>query len=199
MGILLIICLYLILRKREEAPAVPARWLQPTDEYYYILSVAELPFEKDVMQWKEMVMRWGEQYGIEAAVIAGVIGKESQGRNVWNPDSRFVGLMQLGTSEARAIGYTGDKAGLFNPDTNIHWGTAYLSYWMKKVNYIPSAIAGYNMGRVSFVSGMYANQGYVDAVVSYVPRFRFLLTKAYPGYARVFPQSTWLKTEQIYA
>jgi len=201
MEILILIGIFLLIRATRRGAAIPDYWLEPADEYYYIFA-AELPFENDVMKWKEMIMRWGEQYGIEAAVIAGVIAKESQGRNAWNPDSRYVGLMQFGTSEARAMGYTGDKRGLLDPDTNIHWGSAYLSYWMKHRDvkgYIPSAIAGYNLGKVSFVSGNYANQGYVDAVVSCVPRFRFLLAKAYPGYARVFPKSTWLKTESIYA
>lgn len=196
MEIFFILLVIIILRKRQ---SVPYRWMEPTIEYYYILPIAsKLPFENDVMVWKEIMMRWGEKYGVEAAVIAAVLAQESKGKNIWDPESRFVGLMQIGTSEARAMGYTGDKAGLLNPDVNIHYGTAYISYWLKQkpINgFLPSAISGYNAGKVAFVSGMYINQSYVDSVISYLSRFRFLLMSAYPGYARVFPQSTWFKSD----
>ena len=38
-----------------------------------------------------------------------------------------IGLMQLQYETAREIGYSGTKAALYDPDTNIQWGVKYLA------------------------------------------------------------------------
>ena len=38
-----------------------------------------------------------------------------------------IGLMQIKLPTARGLGYTGDAAGLRDPDTNLAWGTKYLA------------------------------------------------------------------------
>ena len=38
-----------------------------------------------------------------------------------------IGLMQIKLPTARGLGYTGDAAGLRDPDTNLAWGVKYLA------------------------------------------------------------------------
>ena len=38
-----------------------------------------------------------------------------------------VGLMQIKHQTARGVGYTGTRAALYNPETNIKWGMRYLA------------------------------------------------------------------------
>ena len=38
-----------------------------------------------------------------------------------------IGLMQIKLATARGLGYTGDAAGLRDPDTNLAWGIKYLA------------------------------------------------------------------------
>jgi hypothetical protein len=38
-----------------------------------------------------------------------------------------IGLMQIKLATARGLGYTGDAAGLRDPDTNLAWGVKYLA------------------------------------------------------------------------
>jgi soluble lytic murein transglycosylase-like protein len=101
--------------------------------------------------------------------------------------------MQLGLSEARAMGYTGSAGGLLNPQSNIFWGSKYLKYCIDHKNTLEKGISGYNTGNVEKDSTPF-NADYVNVVASYVPRFRYLLSQSFPGYATVFPKVAWLQT-----
>ena len=189
----LLICIalffYFKYKKKEE---IPSSWLEPSFDYWYVLPAGTLPFENSVMQFKVPIMKAGQDNNIEAAIIAGIIGKESKGV----PDAvngRYLGLMQFGLSEARAMGYTGSAQGLLDPQSNIFWGSKYLKYCIDQKNNLEKGISGYNTGSVEKASTPF-NADYVSEVASYVPRFRYLLSQSFPGYANVFPKETWLKT-----
>ncbi len=186
--------LYYLYKKGQ---GIPQSWMETSIDYWYVLPVGSLPFEDSVMQYKVAIMKAGQDNGVEAAIIAAMIGKESKG--VANSvNGRFLGLMQFGVTEAQAMGYKGASSELIKPDMNIAWGTKYLKYCIdKKGGDLEKGISGYNTGQVEKPDTPF-NVDYVSEVASYVPRFRYLLSQAFPGYATVFPKETWLKTT-IYA
>ena len=188
-----LILAYLYFRKKE--PNIDL-WFYPAEDNWFILLVGTLPFENDVMQHKILIMKEGQDNKIEAAVIAGVIAKESKGiANAIN--GRYIGLMQFGLSEARAMGYRGTSSELLKPEINIHWGTKYLKYCIdQKKGNIARGISGYNTGNVESSTTPF-NVDYVNEVASYIPRFRFLLAQSFPGYANVFPKETWFSVPVV--
>jgi soluble lytic murein transglycosylase-like protein len=189
--------LYFTYKKKEE---IPSSWLEPSFDYWQVLPVGTIPVENSVMQYKVAIMKAGQDNHIEGAIIAGIIAKESKGvANPPNPKkNRYIGLMQFGLSEARAMGYTGSTEGLLDPQSNIFWGSKYLKYCIDHKNTLEKGISGYNTGNVEKENTPF-NADYVNVVASYVPRFRYLLSQSFPGYANVFPKETWLKTDTVYA
>lgn len=65
--------------------------------------------------------------GLPAELAEAVIRHESR----FNPKARGrhgeIGLMQIKPQTARALGYTGTASGLYDVDTNLKWGMAYLA------------------------------------------------------------------------
>lgn len=65
--------------------------------------------------------------GLPAELAEAVIRHESR----FNPKARGrhgeIGLMQIKPQTARALGYTGTAAGLYDVETNLKWGMAYLA------------------------------------------------------------------------
>lgn len=68
-----------------------------------------------------------EAAGLPAELAEAVIRRESR----FNPKARGshgeIGLMQIKPATARAIGYRGSAAGLYDVETNLTWGMAYLA------------------------------------------------------------------------
>ncbi|SCM75511.1 Soluble lytic transglycosylase [uncultured Pleomorphomonas sp.] len=65
--------------------------------------------------------------GLPAELAEAVIRHESR----FNPRARGrhgeIGLMQIKPQTARGLGYTGTAAGLYDVETNLKWGMAYLA------------------------------------------------------------------------
>lgn len=63
---------------------------------------------------------------VPAAFVHRVVKRESN----YNPNARggsALGLMQIKHATARGLGYRGDAAGLYDPETNLKYGIAYLA------------------------------------------------------------------------
>ncbi len=61
-----------------------------------------------------------------ASFVHAVVKRESN----YNPKAKggsALGLMQIKHATARSLGYTGDAAGLYDPETNLRYGVAYLA------------------------------------------------------------------------
>lgn len=80
-----------------------------------------------VLQWKGLAWRWGAFYKVPPDIILGVIHKESSGNPRALSSAGAMGLMQLMPATARGIGFTGPLSKLFEPETNVKYGTLYLS------------------------------------------------------------------------
>lgn len=136
------------------------------------------------------------EIGVPVSVLKGVAAMES----AFNPkayraepqiNDASYGLMQILHKTAAGVGYTGAPDGLFDPATNIKYGGVYLAGLLKKYPDLSAAVASYNMGRPRKASEttdiikkiypatdaeratwVYANQPYVDRVMSYIAYFQ---------------------------
>ena len=84
--------------------------------------------------------------GVPASFVHAVVKRESN----YNPRAKggsALGLMQIKHATARSLGYTGDAAGLYDPETNLRYGVAYLAgaYRTAKGN-VSQAYQYYNRG-----------------------------------------------------
>ena len=74
-----------------------------------------------------MVAAHARANNVPEALVHRVIVRESS----YQPDlvgrGGTIGLMQIKLATARGLGYTGDAAGLRDPDTNLTYGVKYLA------------------------------------------------------------------------
>ncbi len=100
------------------------------------------------IKYSEYVEKYAEEYDIDKNLIYAVIKQESNFRNDVNSKKGAKGLMQLidstGVHVASQLGY--DEHDLYDPETNIEFGTRYLSNLIKKYENYKLAITAYNAG-----------------------------------------------------
>jgi soluble lytic murein transglycosylase-like protein len=65
--------------------------------------------------------------GVPEALVHRVIQRESRYRPHLVGRCGCIGLMQIKLATARGLGYSGDAAGLRDPDTNLTYGVKYLA------------------------------------------------------------------------
>jgi hypothetical protein len=98
------------------------------------------------------VQQASAEFGVRVPLIKGVIGRESAFvpnalRGEPQIGDASYGLMQLLYSTAKGLGYTGTPEGLFDPATNIHYGTKLLAQNLSRTGGDEaSAISAYNGG-----------------------------------------------------
>ncbi len=128
--------------------------------------------------WHPIVARAAERFDLDPALILGVIAVESKG----DPDARGRagerGLMQLMPATAiEQAGFLGfehpDDVDLFDPETNITLGAAYLREQMHRFSRPSLALAAYNAGPARL-------QSWLDGSPDLDPD-EVLKTKAFPG------------------
>jgi soluble lytic murein transglycosylase-like protein len=78
-------------------------------------------------QYDAMVATHAKTFEVPEALVHRVIVRESR----YQPDlvgrGGTIGLMQIKLPTARGMGYTGDAAGLRDPNTNLLYGVKYLA------------------------------------------------------------------------
>jgi len=145
------------------------------------------PVQANVMRWHKIMWLNGQKLGVEPAVIAAIMHRESEG----NPDAmRYeakkkdysYGLMQVLSETAKWLGFNADVNILLEPEINIYYGAKYLANRLKLYGNMVDAISAYNCGTVKKTNGIYSNQGYVFAVVANVSVYREHFRIFYPNY-----------------
>lgn len=77
-----------------------------------------------------------------------------------------LGLMQVLPGTAYWLGYEGPLEGLYNPETNIYYGTQFLLFLIRQYRYQKKVISAYNGGYPLINSnGTYRNAVYISNVV----------------------------------
>src|ERR1044072_270857 len=78
-------------------------------------------------QYESMVATHAAANNVPEALVHRVIVRESKYHANLVGRGGTIGLMQIKLPTARGLGYTGDAAGLRDPDTNLAWGVKYLA------------------------------------------------------------------------
>jgi hypothetical protein len=99
----------------------------------------------DERPYHRMVVSASNRHGVPASLIHAVIQKESG----YNPAARSKrsarGLMQVTAATGRFVGVNNSKR-LYDPQTNIDAGTAYLKYLIANYDTVDEVLAAYNSG-----------------------------------------------------
>jgi soluble lytic murein transglycosylase-like protein len=78
-------------------------------------------------EYEAMVARHAMANGVPVVLVHRVIVRESRYQPALIGRGGTIGLMQIKLATARALGYSGDAAGLRDPDTNLAYGVKYLA------------------------------------------------------------------------
>ncbi|WP_275187374.1 transglycosylase SLT domain-containing protein [Bradyrhizobium sp. CSA112] len=100
--------------------------------FAWLAAMATLLVSPDAMaqsraQYESMVATHASANNVPEALVHRVIVRESKYHPGLVGRGGTIGLMQIKLPTARGLGYTGDAAGLRNPDTNLAWGIKYLA------------------------------------------------------------------------
>jgi soluble lytic murein transglycosylase-like protein len=85
------------------------------------------PMASDRFNYTAIVVRYASDYGVPATLVDAVIRVESNYKPGMRGNAGEIGLMQIKLRTARMVGYAGSPDTLFDPDTNIKFGTRYLA------------------------------------------------------------------------
>src|SRR5947209_7184109 len=78
-------------------------------------------------QYEQLVANHARANNVPEALVHRVILRESKYHTNLIGRGGTIGLMQIKLATARSLGYTGDAAGLRDPDTNLAYGVKYLA------------------------------------------------------------------------
>ena len=99
----------------------------------------------DEKPYHQMVVNASNRHGVPTSLIHAVIQKESGYNPAARSSKQARGLMQVTPETARFVG-VGNSAHLYDPQTNIYAGTAYLKYLMSMHGTFDEVLAAYNAG-----------------------------------------------------
>ncbi len=116
--------------------------------------------------YQSIVTNYADQHSLDENLVKAVIWTESSGF----PDAEGlygeIGFMQVFYTTAQQMGFTGEPDELFDPDTNIYYGTKYLRWQLNRYEQdIQMALSAYKAGTYTP-----ENQWYVDRVLGYYAR-----------------------------
>lgn len=117
----------------------------------FAVSQIEFAIYPKAPEYAVSVERYSERFNVPEELIWAVIKTESGFNSSAVSDKGAVGLMQLTESTFNEISTQRLKEGLdpgmrYDPDTNIRYGTYYLSYLYARYNNWDAALAAYNGG-----------------------------------------------------
>lgn len=104
--------------------------------------------------YDRLIREAGARHQVEPALIKAIIAQESRFRprahrpepNAGPNGDGSYGLMQILLATARALGHTGPAEGLYDPATNIEYGTRCLVDCLRRASTLAGAVSAYNGG-----------------------------------------------------
>jgi soluble lytic murein transglycosylase-like protein len=122
---------------------------------------------------QSMVQHYAAANGVPQQLAHGVVMVESRYNARATGRGGYIGLMQIGYRTAKGMGYTGSRAGLYDPETNLRYGMKYLGQ--------AYAQAGGNMcGTVSKYQGGHGVRGVTRAGAAYCGKVKKYMAQAAP-------------------
>ena len=144
-------------------------------------------------KYKNYVVRYSEQFGLESALVYAVIKTESEFKPRAVSSAGARGLMQIIPSTGKWIasefGEDFNEESLFDPETNIKYGCFYLKYLFDKFGDVGAVICGYNAGETA-VKNWLNGDGKIDS-----GKISYLETKRY--YSKVLGSYNVYKNARI--
>ena len=123
-------------------------------------------------KYSDIVSKYSEEFSVPQELIYATIKVESNFKRDALSQAGAIGLMQMLPSTyewlAKKLGEKCDAALLYDPDTNIRYGTYYLQYLYAKFGSWERATVAYNWGEGNF-SRFLENNGYTDGDYSSIP------------------------------
>src|SRR6201986_5276139 len=97
----------------------------------WLAAIAALPFPQNALagntEYDALVATHARANGVPEALVHRVIVRESRYQPGLVGRGGTIGLMQIKLATARGLGYTGDAAGLRDPNTNLTYAVKYLA------------------------------------------------------------------------
>jgi soluble lytic murein transglycosylase-like protein len=97
----------------------------------WLAAIAMLPWSQTAhaqrAQYEALVATHASANGVPEALVHRVIVRESRYQAHLVGRGGTIGLMQIKLATARGLGYTGDAAGLRDPETNLTYAVKYLA------------------------------------------------------------------------
>lgn len=106
-------------------------------------------FLRRISPYTFIITGYADEFTLDEDLIKAVIWQESSGfPNAERKENSFYsyGLCGLTLIAARDMGYLGTEEDLIEPDTNIHYATAYLRYQYERYGDLDKALVAYNAG-----------------------------------------------------
>jgi soluble lytic murein transglycosylase-like protein len=115
------------IKSRPEVISLMKRWLLPA----CFAAMAALYFPQAALaqrsQYDALVATQASANGVPEILVHRVIVRESRYQPHLVGRGGTIGLMQIKLATARGLGYSGDAAGLRDPETNLTYGIKYLA------------------------------------------------------------------------
>ena len=97
----------------------------------WLIAMTALPFSQTAQaqraEYDSLVATHAQANGLPEALVHRVIVRESRYQPHLVGRGGTIGLMQIKLATARGLGYTGDAAGLRDPNTNLTYAVKYLA------------------------------------------------------------------------
>ncbi|WP_407193917.1 transglycosylase SLT domain-containing protein [Bradyrhizobium sp. STM 3566] len=103
-------------------------------------------------EYAEMVAAHARANGVPEALVHRVIMRESRYQPHLVGRGGTIGLMQIKLATARGVGYTGDAAGLRDPNTNLTYAVKYLAGAYRAANGDHARAVRYFAGGYSYAA-----------------------------------------------
>src|SRR6202048_1762091 len=117
-------------------------------------AIAALSFSETALaqraEYDSLVATHAQANGLPEALVHRVIVRESRYQPHLVGRGGTIGLMQIKLATARSLGYTGDAAGLRDPNTNLTYAVKYLAGAYRAAN------GDHNRAVSYYASGYYA-------------------------------------------
>lgn len=129
-----------------------------------------------VLSWQSLAEKYANQFSIlDPEEILAIIWNESSGNpNASNLNDPSFGLMGVTILIGNAYAGTNTATKLFDPETNIKAGSAFLAHIKSRFSDDPNWVDAYNEGETNFAKGIVATPGYVQAFNEHVNALRGL-------------------------